>query len=356
MDFGLTQNKTTSTKPWKQQRKELIKIFHDARKLYLEGPQRYYPGDTVAGFNGIQKQAFQLGRQRALNGNETVNNAEDFTNRMLNGNMPQGNKAAMDFYRSTVNGNGPGTNKTAAGVFRDFANSTGPNTDQMTNRFTKDVLQGDYSKDPYLTGVYRQIENRVLPSVNSTFSAAGRYGSNAHQDSAASALSREFAPVAEQMYQTGIDRMERAANQRDQVFQNDKTRQLQGASALDNVFQNQQGRQMSAANNLQQAFDNSMGRQERAADRSFQFGAEDWRNLAQLEGIGQRRQQQNQRVLDDRKARWDFEQNAPWDNLGRYNAMVQGNYGGSQSYQAPSTFASMLGLGMSAVPLLGGFL
>lgn len=245
-DSGTATN-TTQSKPWAAQIRPLRSIIKKAGELYNDGAfqPKYYPGSTVAGFSREQNQAFRKGANMALNGNRTVGLAEDFN---------------------------------------------------------RDILKGKYNQDPYQSQVYSQIENKVLPSVNSMFSAAGRYGSGAHMDSAASALTREFAPYASQMHQAGLDRMERAGQ------------------------------------------------------NSFGFADQGFKNMAALEGIGQKKQQLGQLELNDAVKRWDTMQNAPADALARYQQMVSGNYGGSQTTEqaTPSMFSQLLGGGLGIAGLLGG--
>lgn len=74
-------NKTTTTQnsePWSSQIPYLEYGMREAKNLYrMNGPD-YYSGNTVAGFSPEQEQAFKIGRERALNGNETVNMAEKY--------------------------------------------------------------------------------------------------------------------------------------------------------------------------------------------------------------------------------------------------------------------------------------
>lgn len=65
-------------------------------------------------------------------------------------------------------------------------------------------------------------------------------------------------------------------------------------------------------------------------------------------------QSQSQNELNDLVNRWNYEQNLPWNKLGNYSQMVQGNYGGTTQTTQPmyqNTGANILGTGAG---ILGG--
>ncbi len=60
--------------------------------------------------------------------------------------------------------------------------------------------------------LYRNIESRVLPTVNGAFGGAGRTGSGLHQDAVARGLTEAYSPVAQQNYQNATENKIRAAS------------------------------------------------------------------------------------------------------------------------------------------------
>lgn len=65
-------------------------------------------------------------------------------------------------------------------------------------------------------------------------------------------------------------------------------------------------------------------------------------------------QTQDQNQLNDLVNRWNYEQNLPWNKLGNYSQMIQGNYGGTttgSSTQPSNTFGSLLGAGLGIASL-----
>ena len=146
---------TNTSEPWASQKPYLEDIMKQAKTLYNSSGPSYYPGNTVAGFSPEQQQAFTRANERSLNGNANMNAA---------------------------------------------------------SAYNRDAIGGKYSGDPYQSQVFQNIQSQVLPAVNSQFSAAGRYGSGAHADSASRGLTDAFAPYATQMYQQGLDRQQQAAS------------------------------------------------------------------------------------------------------------------------------------------------
>jgi hypothetical protein len=198
----------------------------EAARLYQqEGPQ-YYPGSTVAGFSQEQNDAFSRGTQRAINGSQDINNARGYTN---------------------------------------------------------DLLSGKYlNSDPYQDSVFQNVQQKVMPAVNSQFMGSGRYGSNMHTDTATRALTESYAPYASQQYQQGLDRMNWAAGM------------------------------------------------------APTWAANDYTDLGALEAIGQQKQQLGQQELNDAVARWQYYQQLPYDKLGQFLNNIGGNYGGTVVGKTPS--------------------
>lgn len=168
---GDTQKTTTTqnsvSEPWKEQVPYLKYGLNEASRLYQQQGPMYYPGSTVAPFSAEQNQAFNLGGQRALQGNQTMDQAESFT---------------------------------------------------------QDVMGGKYLNNPYQDEVFNNIKSQVMPAVNSQFMGSGRYGgNNLHTDTMTRALTESYAPYASQNWQQGLDRMGQAANMAPMFAANDWT-------------------------------------------------------------------------------------------------------------------------------------
>lgn len=150
-----TTETTQESSPWKPQQDLLKYGFDEAARLYQQPGPEYFPNSTVAGFSPQQTQAFEMGTDRAINGNQTMQAAEGYT---------------------------------------------------------QDVLGGKYlNSDPYADDVFQNVQQRIMPGVNAQFSNSGRYGSGLHQGEAIDRMTTAYAPIASQQYQQGLQRMDGAA-------------------------------------------------------------------------------------------------------------------------------------------------
>jgi hypothetical protein len=241
-----TQETTQKSEPWKPQQDYLKYGMGEAARIYQQPGPDYFPNSTVAGFSPNQETAFQMGTDRAMNGNQTMQAAEGYT---------------------------------------------------------QDVLGGKYlNSDPYADDVFQNVQQRVMPAVNSQFSNSGRYGSGLHQGEAIDRMTTAYAPIASQQYQQGLNRMD-------------------GAAAM-----------------------------------APTFAANDYRDIGALEAIGGQQQQLGQREIDDQVKRWSYYQDLPSNKLGQFINNIGGNYGGTTTNQTPgpSPFMSLLGGGLAAAGTAGG--
>lgn len=279
---GGGNTKTTQTSsPWSGQTPYLKYGLDEATRLYQQAGPQYYPGSKVAGFSPEQNQAFAYGTQRALNGSQDIRNAKGFTNSVLGGQY---------------------------------------NGDPAAKGYISDVLQGKYlNSDPYKDQVFQNIQQQVLPSVNSQFMGSGRYGSDSHAGTMTTNLTNAYAPYASQQYQSGLDRMNWAAGMSNDIYNQD------------------------------------MGYKQWAAGMAPTWAANDYQDLAALEAIGQQKQGLAQNELNDAVARWDYYNRLPYDKLGQYLNNIGGNYGGTvvgtQPNQNPSTFQQVAGAGLGLLGL-----
>lgn len=247
-------DKTTTrqdSSPWKEQIPYLKYGMEEAARLYQDASPIYYPGSTVAQFSPEQNQAFDMIRARATGGNATMDAAENYT---------------------------------------------------------RNVLGGMYAGDPYQSQVFQNIQQQVMPAINSQFMGAGRYGSGMHADTAARAMTEAFAPYASSMYQQGLDRMGQAA----------------GMAPV--------------------------------------FAQNDYADINALGAIGQQRQAMAQDEINDARNRFDFYQELPYNKLGQFLNNIGGNYGGTvigttrTPSNQPSMFSQIAGTGLQAIGAIGGLL
>jgi hypothetical protein len=173
---------------------------------------------------------------------------------------------------------------------------TGSATNQAAEGALNQFIQGG-NTNPYLDAMYGQAagnmtkayEQSVLPGVNSSFSLAGRYGSNAHQtavDNASDTLGQNLGNLATSMYGGAYDQ--------------DRARQMQ------------------------------------AIGMAPQFGNLAYQDASQLLNAGQILQDQAQNPMDFAYQQFSEEQNKPYKDLAAMAGVFGSNLGGTSKTTSDS--------------------
>jgi len=166
------------------------------------------------------------------------------------------------------------------------------------------TLNGDYldaAKNPYLMAASDSIMAKTLPAINARFAASGRGQSGLGAKAAGEGVASAMSSAALQNYQA-----ERTNQQRAQLFAPDLANQ-------------------------------------------------DYYDIAKLGEVGSARESINQQGIDEAMNRFNFENQAPWQQLQQYMGMIQGNYGGQGTSTATgprkSVGAGLLGGGVAGAGL-----
>lgn len=225
------------------------------------------------------------------------------------------NAGGPNYYpNSTVAGFGQTTNA-ASQMIQDRAYAGSPVAGAANQQVT-DTLSGDYlNSNPYLDAMYnnaasavtRNYSEAVAPSIAANFGLSGRTGSN-----------MAFANTMNQSQDT-------------------LSRNLGGMAAdlYGGAYENERGRQMQAA---------------QLAPQTAQLGYYD---AEQLMALGEKGDAFRQAQIDDDFNRYMYEQNQPYDNLGRYMGYLGGQYGNTttqplyQNKTAQNLGLASAGLGLA---------
>lgn len=222
----------SNSDPWSGQQPYLQQGFAQAQQNVLQRPLSYYPNSTVVPFSEETTAGLDAQANRALSGSPLVNNAQNYTN------------------------------------------------DILTN--------------PGGTAIYDTIKADVLPSIQGSFSGAGRTGGSPLQAEAVGrGLARGIAPY-----------------------------------------------------------------QEAAAARAPGLAREDYFDIGQLRDVGAAREMKAQENLQDSIARFNFKQDEPANRLGRYMQLIQGNYGGTTTQSERSQinpYTTGAGLAATGAQIYSGY-
>ena len=186
----------------------------DAQSLYKAGGPAVFPGSTVTGLSPETLQGWGGTAARATNGSPLTSAAQGWATKTLDGTSPM----------------------------------FGP--------------------------LGQSVWSQVRPNVDSAFSGAGRYGSDAHAEALSRGFTEGIAPVFAQ--------------------------QQSQAAALANPLANQ-----------------------------------DYTDLAQLQGVGTARDQYGQALVTDAYNRFNAQQQRPYSNMDWYTAQLYGSPWNKQSQQTP---------------------
>lgn len=251
-------NQTTTVEP-----PEYIQPFakdaaNAATDIYNQGASPYYPGSTVVPFSDATNQSMQMIQNRAINGSPLEQGAQANAQAVLDGNyLQQGNP----------------------------------------------YIQG--AIDSALEGVNRNYQQNVIPGVNSTFAASGRYGSGAHENA---------------MSMAGQNYLDQA-----------------GQVATDMSYN---------------AYDAERGRQQQALALAPQLAGIDYQNAQQLQNVGALQEGQDRAMLQADIDRYGYNQNLDQMALNQYLANLQGAAMNGSVATGPGMQAS--GGGSPIMGALGG--
>jgi hypothetical protein len=303
-------------------------LYGDAANYYGQGGPQYYPGQTISPQTDAQQQALQLGIQRAQAG------SPNYT-------------AALGQNLNTVNGAGFNANPANA-YFASTTGGAGLNANP-SNSYFQDVMNGNYlNSNPYLTGMYnaatqpmvQQYQQAIAPGIASQFSAAGRFGSSAHQD----AITNANQTLAQGLGNT-------AANIYGNAYGQERGLQQQAAQGLGSNYMNAAGLQNAAAQGLAGNYNFASGQQQNAINAAPGLANAAYTDIGQLGNFGAAQQAFNQQNLNANIARFDYGQNQPLMNLQNYASLLQGG----SPYASKSTttggggsnpFAAAIGTGL----------
>ena len=350
------------SEPWEGQKGFLTDVYNRANDLSKTAPS-YYPGSTVTPFSQQTEDALNSveGRARTGSGLQAAGN-QQMLNTAQGGylnptpwlNTSTGGVGQNEFgvpIRPDERGYGP-YDPNVSGPYPGSGGSAPSNTGQPSQRNApydaSDVVatargerlspfNNPYLSDTYNAAVRPMVENyrdSISPGIDAHFAKAGRYGSGLYKDMKARSeteLARGMGDVATGIY--------------GQNFQAERGRQDTAGQFLSGLSQ--------------QGYQAERGRQQEAIRGAPEYAAKDYQDAQALLGIGGQREAQGSMQLQDLVNRYNFDQQAPWANLGNYSSLVQGDYGRTQTntqpiYQSqkPSGLETLIG-GAGSLGLLG---
>lgn len=248
------QTQTQTMEPWSAQQPYLQELMRGAQREFRTGGPEVYQGQRVGDFNPITLDAVSQMQNRATQGSDL-------------------NRAGSDLALQTVRG--------------DFLNSN-PHLDTMY--------------DNAAGAVTRNYRDAIAPTLDSTFSRAGRFGSGAHQTAHGQ---------AQEQLMGGLNR-------------------LSG-----DIYGNNYAMER--------------GMQQQAIPMANIMAETDYNDMNRLMGVGQMFEGKDQQQIMAEMAKFNEEQNRQYNNLSQYQGLIGGSYGSSAETREPggSTLGNVIGGGMT---------
>lgn len=333
---------TTTSEPPAYLLPYLRQATGSASSLFQQGPQQFYPGNTVVPFSQQTNQALNLQQNRALSGSPVIDAAQQATQDIALGNTPlsmlmnpqMGPTGASTLSPLTSTGTigGPGGDNLAATARGDFLNN-----------------------NPFLDATFDRAASAVNRNLDTILARSGRdlTGNFGERE-------RELSDLASSIY---------GGN-----FQAERGRQLQasgqlsgqGSQALSQLAGQQFAGGQSALERQLSAARGVTDQQLSAASQAIPLAREDYFDIAQLGGVGGTVEQQAQNIINDRLGRFNFAQQAPANALNQFISQISGTPAGQTTTSSQplynntgSTLGSLAGLGLFGGPfgmLAGGLL
>jgi hypothetical protein len=341
---GLFSSETTQTAapqqvkndPWIGAQPGLNTLFGAGVNQFNAGPQQYYPGSTVAGQSWDTQHALHMG--------ETVGN-EALGTQWGAKALDSGQQQNLDTSNGRYLGLDPSTSGYSQFANGGFMGQTAGDS-QLGAIGNGAMLYGN----PYVDSMFnqaagqvgQQFKNNVMPSIASMFAGGGRYGS----EGMANGIGQ-----AQQNYGNQVNNL--ATSIYGGNYANERNLLQQALTQMNNTGLAERGQQLSGLSQLSSQFQNERNRQMQATSMAPSLAQADWNDVNNLGKIGTMRDAYSQSLINADKARFDFGQQAPWQNLSNLSSIMgiaspygQKNTtgGGGTTSEGPSTFNEALGL------------
>ena len=340
-------NTVQKAEPWSGQKDFLTDVFEKAQARYDSESPKFYPDDTIVGFNpletsyqdqvtnyiqGGKPQAMQTGAESAI------------TNELFD-------PASNPIYQAS-RGIAPSSLANASAL-------TGQQALDTTNAspIMQQMLSGSIQQNPFLsnavsgfaTDAVSNFQNQVMPALRSSQIGAGQYGGGTRGEIASglagAGLARSISDFANRSY---MDAFNSAQNQQMNAAQlMEQGRQARAGESLNQFQQGLAGEGM-----IQQGLGTGLGNYGAVAQTMPDF-------LGNLSDIGMTRRELDQQRLDEVVNRFSFGENIGDQRLQNYANLIQGNYGTNQIASAQrggTSLAGNLAQGLGGVGTIAGLL
>lgn len=378
--------------PWGGQQPYLQDVMGQAQFLEQNEAPFYYPGSTYQPLTDQQWNAgntlYGVGMQ---GGTAPLNAAGSFTGGALSPNYTAQTQGAFDQANPAIGSMAGGSLLSATspafsqgqgflgrelggGYLAPTANSFGENQRYLggavggnyvaptagafgqTQGMLSNEISGQYldpTKNPGFSNVVNSTLAKVMPAISSPFTAAGRSDSGLASRALAEGATDAVGNLALQNYQAERGAQQAAGQQAQQGYLTERGLQSNAAQQAAQQYLAERGLQSGAAAQAAQNQGLTLGATQAAQGLASQnlltqqgnqfkgaalapgIDAQSMANYQTALGAAGLGQQNSQNLTNADIQKWNYEQMLPWNNLGLYNQLVQGNYGGTSTTTQP---------------------
>ena len=325
----------------------------EAQRLYQAGGPQYFGGDTFVRPSEATQTGLQALQNRAMQGNPLLASAQGAVQGAIQG---QQNPAAQ-MYQNIYG-------QAASNPTSQFFTGLMGGSENPAMAGTQATASGQFlSGNPFFQGAFApaaqaatQQFQKAIGDVSSAASRAGRYGSGAMQNlqgqasnQLAQQLSNTAGQLAFQNFAAERGMQEAAQGRLGALAQQNIVNQMAGATGLGQNYQQALATQLAATGGLGQTFGQDVNRQLAAAQLAPGMAQADYQDIQNLLSAGQLREGYTGQQLQSDINRFNFQQNAPQQNLATFLSSVYGNPLTRQSqqttagYQDTSNLQNILG-------------
>lgn len=322
-------SQSTTTKPWEESEPYILQGYQQAQNLFNKGPGEFFPGQTYVSPSEATTQALNLAQQRALAGSPLLQQAQTAVGSMMTATNPYASQLAAL--------GGSATQDPSASFYQSIMNGGAGSPEAMA--LARRTASGEYlNANPYLEGALGQA-NRLageqftknVQQLRGGAAMAGRYGSgaanrmeNESADVFARALAEQNQQAYLQNYMAERQAQEAAIGRLGGLEQQTIANRMAAAGGLSAGSQQGIANQLAALGAAGQMSADDMNRQMQATAMAPQLAEQDFADLQRLLSVGQAREGYDAAALQDQMARYNYEQNADWQNLARYQSAISG--------------------------------
>lgn len=341
MGGGGKQTSTQSSEPWSAAQPYLKDVYAQAQNLYNSGAPEFWQGTANAPMTPEMQAALGNIWNRSTAGSPLLDTAQATTGAAAGGALV-GTNPAYGYLEGIMGAVNPAT-----GMAGDLASSTMAGTNPALQYLTQEASGANVGKNPWISSAFDDAAQKVrdnftkttVPALQSDYSMAGRYGSNA----LATALGQAKGSADDQVRQL-------ATSMYGGAYNTDRQLQAQAQQGLTNAYAQDIASKIGAGNFLSGIYDADLQRKLYGAQQIGQLGQQDISNMlgaaqaapgmaqadyADLDRqmqVGQYQQDQAQAEQDLQRQRYEYGQQEPYNWLQDYAQLIYGNPGSQSGF------------------------